>query len=110
MTVLRSGRRVVTAPAADADGRETRSPHDRHRARAPSFPRRTPRSARRCSASRASRGAGFVEDVSASTLRRGEILGFFGLVGAGRSEVAQMLFGITQPERGEIRMDGRPVV
>ena len=43
-------------------------------------------------------GAGFVEDVSFD-LRAGEILGFFGLVGAGRSEVAQMLFGITRPDR-----------
>jgi ABC-type sugar transport system ATPase subunit len=42
-------------------------------------------------------------------LRAGEILGFFGLVGAGRTEVAEMLFGITPPTAGEIRVDGRPV-
>src|SRR5262249_46305424 len=53
-------------------------------------------------------GAGFVEDVGFD-LRAGEILGFFGLVGAGRSEVAEMLFGITRPDRGEIRMGGRLV-
>ena len=53
-------------------------------------------------------GAGFVEDVSFD-LRAGEILGFFGLVGAGRSEVAEMLFGITRPDRGEIRIDGKAV-
>jgi rhamnose transport system ATP-binding protein len=51
----------------------------------------------------------FVEDVNFD-LRAGEILGFFGLVGAGRSEVAEMLFGITRPDRGEIRIDGRPVL
>ena len=39
-------------------------------------------------------GASFVDDVSFD-LQAGEILGLFGLVGAGRSEVAQMLFGIT---------------
>jgi rhamnose transport system ATP-binding protein len=53
-------------------------------------------------------GAGFVEDVGFD-VRSGEILGFFGLVGAGRSEVAQMLFGIIQPDRGDIRVDGAAV-
>jgi rhamnose transport system ATP-binding protein len=37
------------------------------------------------------------------TLRAGEILGFYGLVGAGRSEVMQALFGITKPSRGAVR-------
>ena len=40
------------------------------------------------------------------SLRRGEILGFYGLVGAGRSEVMQSLFGITRPSSGRIRIDG----
>lgn len=39
------------------------------------------------------------------TLHRGEILGFYGLVGAGRSEVMQALFGITQPSKGAVRID-----
>jgi len=38
-------------------------------------------------------------------LRRGEILGFYGLVGAGRSEFMQALFGITKPSKGAIRID-----
>lgn len=40
------------------------------------------------------------------TLHRGEILGFYGLVGAGRSEVMQALFGITTPSKGACRIDG----
>lgn len=44
------------------------------------------------------------------TLRRGEILGFYGLVGAGRSEFMQALFGITRPSEGEIRIGGQPTV
>ena len=40
------------------------------------------------------------------TLHRGEILGFYGLVGAGRSEVMQALFGITKPSKGACRIDG----
>ncbi|HET6468046.1 MAG TPA: sugar ABC transporter ATP-binding protein [Geminicoccaceae bacterium] len=43
------------------------------------------------------------------TLRRGEILGFYGLVGAGRSEVMQAIFGITRPSRGRIRVEGEEV-
>ena len=38
------------------------------------------------------------------TLHRGEILGFYGLVGAGRSEVMQSLFGITKPSKGACRI------
>ena len=38
----------------------------------------------------------------------GEILGFAGLVGAGRSEVAQALFGVTPPLSGEVTLDGQP--
>ncbi len=42
-------------------------------------------------------------------LRRGEILSFAGLVGAGRSELARALFGIDPLEAGEILVEGRPV-
>jgi rhamnose transport system ATP-binding protein len=43
------------------------------------------------------------------TLRRGEILGFYGLVGAGRSELMQAIFGITRPSHGRIVLDGTPI-
>ncbi|TCS57624.1 rhamnose ABC transporter ATP-binding protein [Primorskyibacter sedentarius] len=39
-------------------------------------------------------------------LQRGEILGFYGLVGAGRSEFMQALFGITKPSAGRVTIDG----
>lgn len=45
------------------------------------------------------------EDIG-FTLHRGEILGFYGLVGAGRSEVMQALFGITKPSKGACRIEG----
>ncbi|SFP41997.1 sugar ABC transporter ATP-binding protein [Tranquillimonas alkanivorans] len=44
------------------------------------------------------------------TLRKGEILGFYGLVGAGRSEFMQALFGVTRPSKGAIRIDGKVAV
>ena len=40
------------------------------------------------------------------TLCKGEILGFYGLVGAGRSEVMQALFGITRPSKGAVKIAG----
>ena len=48
------------------------------------------------------------EDISFS-VKQGEILGFYGLVGAGRSEVMQAVFGMTRPSAGTIRLEGRPV-
>ncbi len=42
-------------------------------------------------------------------LRRGEILGFAGLVGAGRSEVMKCLFGLTKNYTGKIYLSGREV-
>src|SRR6516225_8795874 len=42
-------------------------------------------------------------------LQPGEILGFFGLVGAGRSEVAHAVFGIEPADAGDVRIDDRPV-
>ena len=48
-------------------------------------------------------------DISFS-LRHGEILGFYGLVGAGRSEFMQSLFGITRPAAGQVTIDGENAV
>jgi rhamnose transport system ATP-binding protein len=46
-------------------------------------------------------------DKVSFTLRRGEILGFYGLVGAGRSEVMQAVFGMTAGVSGSVRMEGK---
>ncbi|MDR2392210.1 MAG: sugar ABC transporter ATP-binding protein [Planctomycetota bacterium] len=42
-------------------------------------------------------------------LRQGEILGIYGLVGAGRSEFLESVFGVTRPDGGEIRVKGKRV-
>ena len=49
---------------------------------------------------------GIVRDVTFS-IRPGEILGFAGLVGAGRTELARLIFGAERPTAGEIRLDGK---
>ncbi|MCQ5130509.1 sugar ABC transporter ATP-binding protein [Butyricicoccus faecihominis] len=51
---------------------------------------------------------GRFENIS-FTLRQGEILGFSGLVGAGRSEVMRAVFGLDPYTSGEILMEGKPV-
>jgi rhamnose transport system ATP-binding protein len=43
------------------------------------------------------------------TVHAGEIVGLAGLVGSGRSELAQTIFGITRPESGQILLAGAPV-
>ena len=43
------------------------------------------------------------------TLRRGEILGFGGLVGAQRTELMEAIFGMRHIKSGEILVDGKPV-
>ncbi|WP_296038724.1 sugar ABC transporter ATP-binding protein [uncultured Agrobacterium sp.] len=42
-------------------------------------------------------------------LRQGEILGLYGLIGAGRSEVCQSIFGMTRPASGTLKLDGKTV-
>jgi rhamnose transport system ATP-binding protein len=53
------------------------------------------------------RAAG-VRDVT-FTVRRGEILGFAGLVGSGRTQVAETLFGLTPADAGTIVVRGTPI-
>jgi len=43
-------------------------------------------------------------------LKKGEILGITGLLGSGRTELVQSLFGLTIPETGTVRLDGKEVV
>ncbi|WP_049621310.1 sugar ABC transporter ATP-binding protein [Frateuria defendens] len=42
-------------------------------------------------------------------LRAGEVLGVAGLMGAGRTELARLLFGLGKPREGTVALDGRPL-
>jgi rhamnose transport system ATP-binding protein len=53
-------------------------------------------------------GHGFELDDVSLTVRRGEIVGLAGLVGAGRSELACAVFGETSFDAGEVLLEGRP--
>ncbi|MEA4854455.1 MAG: ATP-binding cassette domain-containing protein [Christensenella sp.] len=51
---------------------------------------------------------GVFDDIS-FCVREGEVLGFSGLIGAGRTEIARCLFGLDKLDRGIIRMEGKKV-
>ena len=51
---------------------------------------------------------GDYEDISL-TIRAGEIVGLTGRLGSGRTELALSLFGMTQPDSGMIKLDGKTV-
>lgn len=107
VTVMRDGRRVGTYPVGEVDQRRIAHlmtglaiEHDvvaRDRSAAP--PVLEVRGLSR---------EGEYEDVG-FTLRRGEVLGVIGLLGAGRTELALTLFGMTRPDAGEILVDGAVV-
>lgn len=52
--------------------------------------------------------AGLLEDVSFE-VRKGEILGLFGLVGAGRTEAIRAVLGVDRYDKAEIQLEGKPV-
>ncbi|MBX3744861.1 MAG: sugar ABC transporter ATP-binding protein [Verrucomicrobiae bacterium] len=51
---------------------------------------------------------GVIRDIS-FTLHQGEVLGLSGLMGAGRTELARILFGLDPFERGSLRIAGQPL-
>ena len=73
------------------------------------FPKRSAeKGAERLRVKGLTRGRG-VEGVS-FVAHAGEVLGFAGLVGAGRTETMRLIFGADRAEAGQIWVDGRPVV
>ncbi len=50
---------------------------------------------------------GVIEDIS-FRLHKGEVVGVAGLMGAGRTELARVLFGLVPAEHGEVFIDGKP--
>ena len=106
VTVLRDGRHVTTADAADLE------PVDMARLMvgrdmAKLYPTRSEGGGAVVLAAQSVSVPGFVEDVSFE-LKRGEILGFGGLVGAGRTELFEGLVGL-RPCHGALTLDGKPV-
>lgn len=107
VTVLRDGRHIATLAMAGADMDELihlmvgRELHQAAFAAPDLSTAPVVLEARRLSRSRAVRDASF-------TLRRGEILGLAGLMGAGRTELARLVFGADRRDAGELRVHGKP--
>ena len=55
------------------------------------------------------RSAAFPDSAVDLTLRRGEIVGLSGLIGAGRTELARTVFGVDQPAGGHILLAGKEI-
>ena len=105
ITILRDGEHVITSAADDLSesdivhymvGRELSSLFTRAVAPVGERPKLEVRSL--CL-------PGYFEDVSFS-IREGEIVGLAGLVGAGRTEIAEAIFGIRPPSSGTVIVDG----
>ncbi|HET7537725.1 MAG TPA: ATP-binding cassette domain-containing protein, partial [Candidatus Didemnitutus sp.] len=107
-TVLRDGRHVVTHEqlAGVPRGELVKSMVGRELAKIYHYEPR-PQSAPGLSV-RGLVGPGVREPVSFD-VARGEILGFFGLVGAGRSELMRLLCGAVAPKAGEVKVHGATV-
>ncbi|MGH3144791.1 MAG: sugar ABC transporter ATP-binding protein, partial [Rubrobacter sp.] len=107
ITVLRDGHHIKTAPASELDAEELvrlmvgRPLHELF-TRSESSPGEVALEVRGLTRD------GEFEGVDLA-LRRGEILGLAGLVGAGRTELAQTIFGIRRSDSGGIFVDGEEV-
>jgi ribose transport system ATP-binding protein len=107
VTVLRDGEQVGSAPIAEMDrqrmiqmmvGRSIENEFPKHHHKVEEV---------RLTVSGLCRGTQ-VRDVSFE-VHRGEILGLTGLVGAGRTETARLIFGADRAEAGSISLDGKPL-
>ncbi len=107
LTVFRDGTHIITAPVSEMNTEEIIK-HMVGRELSNLYPKSEAEVGEVVLEVRQLTRPGAFADVSFQ-LRRGEILGFSGLVGAGRTEVARVLFGIDRAESGEIWLKGTKV-
>ena len=107
ITVIRDGRVVDTVIPAQTD------PNELVRLMAGTrleriYPDRAPTPGRELLEVHGLSREGEFEDISLS-IGHAEIVGMFGLVGSGRTELARCLFGAEEADEGELRVEGREV-
>ncbi|MDX3927727.1 MAG: sugar ABC transporter ATP-binding protein [Shinella sp.] len=108
VTILRDGQWIATHPASELDGdaiaqlmvgRELKSLYPK---------KQEPDVDEAVVLSVSGISTDYVKNASFD-LRKGEILGFSGLIGSGRTELMEAIVGLTPRSAGEIRLHGRPV-
>jgi ABC-type sugar transport system ATPase subunit len=107
ITVLRDGHRVATLEAAAAQpgavvGMMVGRPLSQQ------YPKRTAERGAPALEVRDLHVRGVLHGVNL-TVHHGEVVGLFGMMGAGRTELARALFGLERIDSGQILIDGRPV-
>src|SRR5207302_480387 len=107
VTVLRDGRRIVTAPVEGITVDEIVR-HMVGRALTEQYPKARVEAGKEVLRVEGLSKRGVCTEVSFS-LRRGEILGLAGLVGAGRTEIVELIYGAKRRDSGRIFVDGREV-
>jgi len=107
IAVLRDGLLVSTGPAARYD-KETLVRQMVGRELEQYFPERSGKPGHAACLEVRNLSSDAVQDIS-FTLQEGEILGFYGLIGAGRSELVRALYGLEAVHSGTVRWQDRPV-
>ena len=112
ITVLRNGRNVGTWPAAELSRSrlvEAMTGRNIEQARARQVERDRAATQREVALSVDGVGRRRVLAPTSFDVARGEALGFAGLLGSGRSELARLVFGAIHPDHGRISMQGRAI-
>jgi ABC-type sugar transport system ATPase subunit len=105
VTVLRDGQIIDTKPITDTNRAEVISKMV-GRSVDMNFPKRDTKPGEVVLSVKGITRKGLVEDISFE-LRKGEILGIAGLVGAGRTELVEAVFGAARRDAGEIYVNGK---
>jgi ABC-type sugar transport system ATPase subunit len=107
VTVLRDGKHIATVPVASVD-RDRLISMMVGRELGDEYPKESVDIGEVLLEVKGLSRKGVLHDISFS-VRRGEILGFAGLVGAGRTEIARAVLGIDRIDHGEVLVRGTPV-
>ena len=108
ITVMRDGQTIETRPAADCTVDSLVAAMVGREMHLETGPRGGSEGEVRLEVKGAGGAGGAFRDVSLQ-VRSGEVLGLYGFVGAGRSELAQALFGLEPLAEGSATIDGAPL-